>query len=418
MAKKFLDYRLKDFSSLIGLDLSYFIGGGSWLLGSMILTTIGGIFLSVLFARLLSKEVFGEYSFLMSILGFAALTGLPGMTQAVIQASAENKDGLFKKAIYATLKWSSLGALVLLFLSVYFYFSNKQSLSLAIILSALAFPIGAACSLFNAFLTGKKQFRLVAIYGTLAQFASISATSIALLLFPTLILVSLFSAWSTTIANMMLTIFVFKKVKNDKSDKELIDLGYHLSISQVFTIGADYLDRLLIPLFLGFTNNATYAFAILIPMQIHGFLKVFMTLGQPKVAELSSKDLKLGFIKKSLQFEILVCAIVLGYILTAPTIFRILYPAYKGDAVIFSQIFSLSLLYFPGNILSLLFIRKRNSAAIHKINVVYALTTTVSLIILVPIFGLAGAVFAKVTARMFQMLVQIVLFLEVKTGEN
>lgn len=418
MAKDFIDSKVKKFSTLLGLDLSYFIGGGFWLLVSMVITAIGGIFLSVLFARFLTKEVFGQYSFLMSILGFAALAALPGMVQVVTQAAAENKDGVFKRAIFVTAKWSGLGALILVLVSAYFYFNNQQNLSLAIFLSALAFPVSAAGSLFNAFLIGKKRFRLVALYGTLAQLASITATAFALWKFPTLVAVALFSAWSTAIINVVLTLLTEKYKTNEEQDAKLIRLGFHLSISQIFTIGADYLDRLLIPVLLGFTNNATYAFAILIPMQIHGFLKVFTTLGQPKVAELSSKNLKRGFIVKSLELEIVVGAIVFAYILAAPTIFKVLYPAYVGEAVVLSQIFSLSLLYFPGNILSLLFIRERHAKAVHQTNVIYGFATVISLVILVPVFGLMGAVLAKVVVRLLQLLVQIVLFVRLKTDSN
>lgn len=418
MAKNFVNSKIESFSNYLGLDLAYFVGGGFWLMLSMVIVTIGGIFLSALFARQLTSDVFGQYSFLMSILGLVSLTALPGMSQAVIQAAAEKKDGVYKRAIGKVVVWSTIGTLALICGSIYFYLANNQNLSLAFLVSAIAFPLSAGFNLYNPFLAGKKRFRKVAIYTTIAQFASISATALALWQFPSLVLVALFSSWSTALVNVILTIISFGEVGNDNHDDSIMNLGLHLSLSQIFTIGADYLDRFMVPLLLGFTNNAIYAFAILIPMQIHGFLKTFTSLGQPKVVEISSKNIKGGLVMKSLQLELVIGAVVIAYILAAPLIFKILYPSYQGPAIGLSQIFSLSLLYYPGNLLSLLFLRERRAKAIHQTNIIYGLTTVVALVILVPAFGLLGAVFAKVISRFVQLATQVYLFAGVKTGEN
>lgn len=410
MAKDFIDSKVEKFSNLVGLDLAYFIGGGFWLGLSIVATTIGGILLSSLFARVWPKDIYGQFSFLMSALGFISLVALPGMYQAVLQAAAEKKDGVYKQAIKEIAKWSVLGAIILTFGSLYFYFKNDWHLSMAIFVSAIAFPISAAFNLFGPFLSGNKKFRQVAVYGTIAQFASILATAFALWKLPSLVWVAFFSAWSTAAINTILTIFSFKNIRNNIHDESLIRLGKHLSFSQVFTIGADYLDRFLVPVILGFTNNAIYAFAILIPMQIHGFLKVFTTLGQPKVVEISQKNLNKGLVVKSLQLEVITAVIVITYILAAPLIFKTLYPRYEGQAVILSQLFSVTLLYFPGNILTLSFLKNRRTKAIYQMNIVYALATVFFLLTLIPTLGLLGAVLAKIAVRFVQLVTQVYLF--------
>src|SRR3989344_3907894 len=68
-AKKYILQTTNDLSNLVGLDLPYFFKGGFWLTSSMILSTIGGILLSSLFARLWPKDVYGQFSFLMSAVG-------------------------------------------------------------------------------------------------------------------------------------------------------------------------------------------------------------------------------------------------------------------------------------------------------------------------------------------------------------
>lgn len=413
MAKNPLASKVDWLSSYLSLDVNYFVGGGFWLIVANLLTLAGGIFLSYLFARIWPKETYGQFSFLMSLIGIASVLALPGMSQAVTQASSEGKDGVFKKACKAVVLWSLVGVIFLIIISFYFYLNGSPNLAIAILLSALLFPVISGTSLYNSFLAGKKLFRKVAIFGSIAQAASILATAITLLYWPNLIVVSFFSACSTAIVNFILTLLAFREVKNKVSDENTLKMGVHLSFSQFFTISADYVDKLFIPLFLGFTNNAVYAFAILIPMQMHAFLKIFTTLGQPKVARIDDKQIGSDLVRKSIQLEFLILILVLFYIFVSPYVFSILYPAYKESAVGLSQVFSLSLLYFPSNLFGLGLVKKRDSRSIYKLNIIYITLTVLSLIVFLPTLGLWGAVIAKVIVRFLQAFVQFYLFKKV-----
>lgn len=410
MAKKLLVSKLNWLSSYLSLDLNYFVGGGFWLIVANSLSIVGGIFLSSLFARIWPKETYGQFSFLMSLLGIASILALPGMSQAVTQAASEGKDGVFKKASRAVALWSLVGVVFLTIIAFYFYLNASSALATAILLSALLFPVISGASLYNSFLAGKKLFKKVAILGFVAQVVSILATAFALLYWPDLVVVSFFSTGSTAIVNFVLTLLALKEAKNDLLDENLLKMGIHLSFSQFFTISADYLDKLFIPVFLGFTNNAIYAFAILIPMQIHAFLKIFTTLGQPKVARIDEKQLGRDLTQKSLQLELLILILVAAYILVSPYVFAALYPAYMESALQLSQVFSLSLLYFPSNLFGLGLIKKRDSASIYKLNISYLALTAISLLVLVPAFGLWGAVISKVVVRFIQGFIQFYLF--------
>lgn len=410
MAEKLLSRKINWLSSYLSLDLNYFVGGGFWLVAGNVISVLSGIILSSLFARIWHKETYGQFSFLMSLMGIASVLALPGMSQAVTQATSEGKDGVFKKACRAVALWSMAGVVFLVIIASYFYLNGARNLSLSILVSALLFPVISGASLYNSFLAGKKLFKQVAIFGSLAQIVSILATAIALVYWPSLIAVSFFSAASTAVINIILTVFAFKHVANNQSDESTIKMGVHLSFSQFFTISADFLDRLFIPLFLGFTNNAVYAFAILVPMQMHAFLKIFTTLGQPKVARIDDRQIGRDLLNKSLQLEFLILILVVAYIVAAPYIFSILYPAYSESAVGLSQVFSLSLLYFPSNLFGLGLVKKRDSASIYKLNISYFVLTILSLFAFVPTFGLWGAVLSKVAVRLVQAFLQFFLF--------
>ena len=65
------------YSPKAGLDLPYFISGGFWLSLGQFFNMFKGFILSILLANLLSKEVYGQYSFLMSVLSVAVVCNTP-----------------------------------------------------------------------------------------------------------------------------------------------------------------------------------------------------------------------------------------------------------------------------------------------------------------------------------------------------
>lgn len=397
-------------SGILGLDLNYFIKGGSWIALSVFATTIGGIILSSLFSRFWPPDVYGQFSFLMSVLALMSFTTVPGLTPMVVQEVAKGNDGIYKEAIKLTLKWSLLGMSLLTFGSLYFYLRSNPSLGLAMFVSALVFPISACFNFFQPFLNGKKDFKNWASYSFIAQYSSIIATGIALWQFSSLVMVALFSAWSTAIINIILTFYSFKKVKNKKFNKKALTFGLNLSLGNLLTTVPDYLDKFLIPVYLGFTANATYAFAILIPNQIHNFFKIFLTLGQPKIAAISKTQLKKTLYKKVFQLEVLILAIVVLYLVSAPFIFDILYPSYKNSAVLLSQLFSLSLLYYPTNLLGIANIHVKSTENLYLGSIVQFVATILPFIILLPVFGLLGVVLAKIISRIIMIFFQIYMF--------
>jgi len=412
MAKDFLKLKIKNTSSLIGLDLTYFVSGGFWFMISNASALVGGVLLSALFARIWPKDVLGQFSFLMSAIAFISITALPGMTETVFQASIEKKDGVFREAMKKIIYFSLLGALILIFGSVYFFLRSNQNLALSVFFASLAFPFSTLGSLAIAFYNGKKDFRKSSLISTTANLFSIGMTAIALVYFRNFVVVTIFSTWSTAIVNILFTYSIFKNTKSLKTDRRLIKLGLTLSATQIVYTGLDYLDKLLIPIFLGFEKNAVYYFAILIPLQIQGFFKMFLALGQSKISEVSPQEVRRVLFFKSMLLEVLITLIVVLYILICPFIFKILYPSYH-EAILLSQIFSLSLLYYPSNIFGAYLVKRRIIKWNFIATIIYGISSVLSLLMFLYFWGLIGAIISKIFAKIVQIAITQVVFLHI-----
>lgn len=394
-------------SELFGLDLPYFIGGGFWLIATMAITSLGGVFIATLFARYWPKDMYGQYTFLLAIFGFMSATALPGMKQVITQAVAEGKDGVYPKAIRIVLFSSLLGVMLLVVCSIFFYFTKNSSLTLAFIVIAIAFPLSSVGSLYVAFYHGKKAFKKASILNATAQFVSILTTATALFYFPSLLVVTLVSVGSVTVLNFLFTVLSIKETVDRNGNGRMIKFGIHLSISQLLPLTVDYLDKLLVPLLLGFTNNAVYSFALLVPQQINNLFKITLSLGQPKIAQIADDQLRHHLLRKMLLLEIVIILIVLFYWLVAPLMFHLLFPAYRDSTLLLSQVLSLGLLFYPANLFGLVLIKKLADSEIYKTNLTYAIISILSFIIFIPSFGLWGAIIAKIITRIAQAATQL-----------
>ncbi len=412
MAKDFLKLKMQNASSVIGLDLTYFVGGGFWFMLANASALVGGVFLSSLFARIWPKDVLGQFSFLMSALAFISITALPGMTEAVFQASIEHKDGVFRESIKKVFYFSLLGATIMISGSVYFFLRGNQNLAVSVFCASLAFPFTTLGSLVTAFYNGKKDFRKSSLISTTANLFSIVMTAIALVYFRNFIIVSIFSIWSTALINIIFTFKVFKNTKNLRTDNKLIKLGLTLSATQIFYTALDYLDKLLIPFFLGFEKNAVYYFAILIPLQIQGFFKMFTALGQPKISEVNPKEIRRVLFLKSVLLEVVISIIVIFYVLICPLLFKILYPSYR-EGILLSQIFSISLLYYPNNIYGAYLTKRRIIRWNIIATIVYGISSVLTLLIFLYFWGLIGAVISKIITRIVQIAITQIIFFKI-----
>lgn len=405
----------KNFQEYLGLDLNYFIFGGIWTSLSLIVITLCGIILSYLFSHFWPDDVYGRYSFLMTCIGFLSLVALPGMSQAVTQASSEGNTNFFWTAYRLVIKYSLIGSFLLILGSLYFFFRENYVLSLATFLSAFIFPLNSTGNLYIAHLNGEKKFDKATYYSTISQFVFLIFTAASLIFSGSLVIVSFLSLASVSIMNLIFTLITVKKSKIKMPSADLIRLGKHLSISQLFTISADYFDKLLVALFLGFSSNAIYAFALILPAQMHNVYKIFLTLGLPKISSINQKSLNSKLVGKSMQLELLISLSVVFYIISAPLIFKYLYPNYQ-NAVLISQIFALSLLYFPANLFALNLTKLRDNKALYISNITYNISTLLTLVILLPLLGLLGAALSKIISRVAYASVIIFFFQKQKNS--
>ncbi len=154
-------------------DMLYLTKGGFWLFMGQMVGFLANFLLIVIFTNWLSKETFGTYKFVLSLLGILSIPSLSGLNSAILNAAAKNEDGSFMSAFKLKLKWGFWGSFASLIVAGYYLLKGNTVLAVCFLIVACFLPFFNSFSLYDSFLAGKKKFALQSKFSILTQIISL-----------------------------------------------------------------------------------------------------------------------------------------------------------------------------------------------------------------------------------------------------
>ncbi len=418
--KQFLYKTIKKVSKYLNLDLAYFAHKGKYLLLAHIVSVLMRLLFSVILARFLSKAIYGQYSFILSIVGTLIIFTLPGMNHASIIASAQKKDGFYLQALKSKLKFSIFGVLSLIGISIYFYITNNPNLALPILIAALFFIPFYVFLIYLAFLNGKKQFKRYSLYYILLETIPILITIIVLLLSKNLTLIILSWFGITSLLNIYFLKKTLKLRENNIGDEKLVSYGKSLTFIGLISSILVNIDKLIVTYFLGFGNLAIYTIAGIFPTQLKRLLKeVGIPLIFPGFSVLDKKEVYKKIRKRLwLLFSLGVLVSLIGALLI-PYIILLFYGVKYTNSIFYARLLFLSMVFGLPSIfiLSGVLIPQKRKKELYVINTLIPLANLVLLLILIPKFGLLGAVLSRLFSRIIGFILSLIALFRLK-GER
>lgn len=382
-------------------DMIYLVKGGSWLIFGQIIGTVASFLLSIAFANLLDPVTYGNYRYILSLVGILTIFSLTGMGTATTQAVARGFEGSFYSAFREKLKFGTLGSLAALGLAIYYFLKGNYTLPVPLLISAIFLPLWQASGIYGNFLNGKKRFDLLASWGTISQIISVISLIITLFLTKNLFWIIAVYFISGTFSNYFFYLLTKKKFKpNKKEDSQTLFFGKHLSLMDVFNQIAFYLDRILIFHYLGAAQVAIYQFAITPPEHIKALLKNIQPLALPKFAQKSKEEIKKTIFKKMVKFSLFLLPLIVIYILLAPFLYKILFRQYL-NSILYSQIFSISLIFTPLIFLGTSILQSQTAQKqLYLLNIGTSIIKILLLFFFIYFYGLIGAILAQIIYRL------------------
>lgn len=401
---------LKKASNFLKSDLIYILKGGSYLTLGNFSVILVNFLLAFFFARLLPKEAFGNYNYILAWISVLGIFALPGMDTAVLQSVSRGFEGSLVQGLNKKIQYGFWGTLGALLLSAYYSYHQNQILGTAFFISAAFIPFLTSFQIYNSYLIGKKEFKtstyfLVAgqIFTALALIGTVFWTQNIIILVGVYLLAHL-------IPNLIFWGVIKKRIGPiPKEDPQTLSYAKHLSLINILNTVVSYLDQFLAFHFLGAASLAAYALAIGPPEQIKGLFKGIPDLALPKFSQRREAELKKTMKQKILVISVFTVLIVGIYIFLAPWFYKIFFPRYP-EAIFLSQIFSLSLLNAAPVLIISALTAHRRIKKLYLFNIVSPVFQIIIMTILTPLYGLTGLIVSRIISRTFTSFLSLYIY--------
>ncbi len=388
----------------------YLAKGGFWLNLGQGIASVAGLGLAVAFANLLPPETYGTFKFVIAFVGILSIPTLKGMNQALIRAVAQGNEGTFYPILKTKIKWGVFGSLGALLLAGYYFYNDNSQLGIAFLIMAGFIPFLNTLNIWIQYLQGKKNFKAFARYKSIMRVSVVAIMVLVLLLTHNLFLV-LFThfAANTLIRSIILLTTLKKFPPNTKHDPPSIGYGKHLSLMGILGPVAGQIDKILIFHFLGPVQVAIYSFSLRPVKEFKKPLQSLNKLALPKMSRRNFEELKSSLPGKIIKLTAILIPLIIIYILIAPYFYEFLFPQYT-EAVVYSQVFALSLLLFPRALLNQTLTAHAKKKQLYILRIATPTFKIISFLVLLPLLGIWGAIIALLATEVFNLLLLILFF--------
>lgn len=388
----------------IKTDMVYLAHGGFWVLAGQAVSSGAVFVLAVAFANLVPPEVYGTYKYILSLAGIFAIFALPGMSTSLMQTTARGADATIYAVTRARMLYASIGSIFAALGSAYYLYNGNAQLSVALLIIAATLPFFDTVYSYPSYLAGKRRFDLRAKYHALVHIVSMVCIVATIYVTDNLTLILLSYFVPHIVVRMGLhyrTTHNIPRTATPEEDAEVTTYGKHLTAMQILSMVANEFDKVVIWKFLGPVHVAVYTFALAVPEQIRGPLKGVGEIAFPKFAAQSGEQIKQNLPalwRKLALYALGLFGISLIYVILAPFLFQIVFPGYM-ESVKYSQLYALTMVTNVVSIpLAILGAQKRTRSQ-YVISTVQPIITIGLLLLLVPLYGIMGAIVALMLSK-------------------
>jgi len=393
-------------------DMVYFFEGSFWWIFGRVFSFLASFLLFFVFGRFVSKEIFGIYQYVLSMAGILGLFSLGGINTALIRAIAKGIEGSFLPAMKERFKFGMLGSFFSFLISLWYFLHGNYILGTSFLILGIFLPFLATFASYGIFWQGKKRFDVQNKYFVSQNFLAVFILICFILLFrENAILIVFGYFFAFTISELIFFLKTIKNIKNIRDthiEKETISFGKHLTIMMIPTTFSLQIDKVILWQFLGPVQLAIYTFGLRIVQRISEIVP-FSALALPKLSERDVRKIKRGILEKFLKLFLISIPLTLIYVLICPLFFKIFFPAYL-DSVPYSQVLSLILLFSPFSFLATSFLAEAKKRELYILNFAPQILKIVLFFILIPLFGIWGAVFSILFSQIFYSALTLYLF--------
>lgn len=396
----------------------YLAKGGFWQMTERVSGILSGLVTTWAFANLLPATSYGEYKYVLSLAMLLTTFSLTGIGIAVAKAAAQGHDGTYKKAFSVSYKYSVALIAIALAAAAHYWTRGNTTLGAGLLLIAVFQPLINSTNVFGHYLIGKKRFDLKTRYAAIQQILVTVGLLSALLLTKSVPMLLAAYFFLTAAA----CTWIYLRVGADVAKDTAVEAGFeryakHLSVIRVLGYVASQIDSILLFQLAGAGTLAAYSVAIVIPVHVKALSKNLGSIAFAKFAANDERRTVQNLFKKAGLLFLLLLAVTIVYIVLAPFVFDVFFPQYR-HAVFASQVVALTIPFSTRLVFQGLFEARGKIREQYTVNIFSGLLLILTFSTLIPLYGLMGAVYARLISRVATTCVSTYLLLRIKNTWN
>jgi O-antigen/teichoic acid export membrane protein len=385
----------------------------AFLFGLRALQRLLGLAALYFVVRALTTPQFGEYQFILSCVALLGMFALPGLNNSIMQSIARGFYGGYRRSVYFSLGSSLLGSLILLGFALYYHAHHRDELGSGFLIASALFPLAYGLEQWRSVKSGAEDFaaifRLDGIGAAVLALLMIVAVKLRPgdLLVPLTVLLAVQAALNT-----LLTWTTFRRLPAAAPlENGAISYGIKLTAYSAFNILANQIDKVLLFFFLSPASVALFFAAERIPELTKGAVQDVAAVLAPRFAKRSrythdlDRMLRLAGLATGAGIAVIAFTVL-------PWILILLFGESYRSSVPYAQALMCSIAI--GNVSTLRYryiTSKLDAAGPRTVTILMSVTRIAASLILVPLFGLVGAV---VSAFVYRIAMTIIVHVVIR----
>ncbi len=401
----------KKFKKIIDIeDIKYILENSKYKFTYEIFFLFISFLTSWCFANLTSKEFYGTYLFIISVLSFFTFLSFFGINQALTQYVAQDYDYFLITSIRKRFFLSISGTFAIFIFAI--IYNNIFRFNIVILVSLLIggvfFPFIHSSFSINFFFDGKGEFKKDFIY-RLTNLIIVNFFVLILIFLTNNITLHFILLFSTqTIINSLFLRNCIKLIENRernlKLENEAFKYGFFLTKYGIFSFITLNLNNLIIGIIYGPNLLAIYLVGCYFPMTVINFLKPSLSVLLTKYSKKESR------ISKKFVILLIFGSIILffGTLISLPFFIQILFPKYL-DSVQYGVFYSFIILIYPIEVVIGYYFRGKIIKRV--IRNAFIIPDILNLLFFIPLllfFGIYGLILSEILSHFFRFIIYLV----------
>ena len=374
----------------------------SLLFGVRISQKLLGLAAMYFVVRAIDQEMFGQYQFILSIIAFFSFFALPGVNNAIMQSVARGHLGTYRLLLPYSFAGSVLGALVLLVMAGWYYrIGHNYEMVVGFFLAATLFPFSRGLIQWRAMKAGTENFSALVIWEGGAAILTQIMVITGVLIFPGTFLVPLLFVLAVpAVQDLFLTGRTYRQVESDASvEQGSLSYGLKTSFYALPAMLAQHIEKFLLFFFFSPAVLALFVAAEKIPDMTKNLIQDFATVLAPRLARHKNYTARLDRVFKWIALAAAVSIVLVAFTIL-PWFFVLLFGETYEEAVPYASALMCSVAVGNAAMLHTRFIRSQMDAhSVRDIYLVFACVKIATAAVLVPLYGLPGAVISVFLTR-------------------